>query len=158
MARNQLPQIKKIEVLDRKTGKKVVRYQLVADIGVDPITGQRGQVRRRFKTEREAREELGKLTHQVSTDSFVPRETVIPRSRGDVGAKRASMPNMMPAHLSRTSLMIIAVIIFFVILLIVLGLYAGIAGRMLSSQPPLQQQVTINEPRELGGQLPPSLA
>ena len=130
MARNQLPpEINKIEVLDRKTGKKVVRYQLVADAGVDAITGQRGQVRRRFKTEREAREQLSKLTHQVSTDSFVPRKTVIPRSQGDVGAKRASMPNMMPGHLSTRSLMIIAVMIFFVILLIALGLYAGKIGR-----------------------------
>ncbi len=137
MARNQLPpQIKKIEVLDHKTGKRVVRYQLVADAGVDRITGQRSQVRRRFKTEREAREELGKLTHQVSTDSFVPRNTVIPPSRGNVGAKRLSMPNMMPGHQSRTSLMIIALIIFFIILVVAFGLYAGVAGRLMDQSIP----------------------
>ena len=35
MARQQLPpQIKKVEVLDRKTGKTVVRYQLTVDAGM----------------------------------------------------------------------------------------------------------------------------
>jgi len=37
MARRQLPpQIRKVEVLDRKTGKPVVRYQLTVDAGTDP--------------------------------------------------------------------------------------------------------------------------
>jgi hypothetical protein len=131
MARSQLPpQIKKIEVLDRETGKKVVRYQLVADVGVDRITGQRSKVRRRFKTEREAREELAKLTHQVSADSFAGRETATPGSPGNVGAERLSKSNVMHGHRSRTSLMIIALIILFIILLVALGLYAGIAGRL----------------------------
>jgi integrase len=77
MSRQQLPaQIKKLEVLDRKTGKKVVRYQLTVDAGTDPITGRRRQVRRRFNTEREARDELGKITNQASTDTFVPRKAV----------------------------------------------------------------------------------
>ena len=133
MAREQLPpHIEKIDVLDRKTGKKVVRYQLVHDVGIDRITGQRIQARRRFKTEREAREELGKLIHQVSTDSSVQRETVIPRSRENVGAKRLSMRNMIPGNLSTTSLILIAVIIFFIILLVALGLYAAIAGRLMN--------------------------
>ena len=77
MSRRQLPpQIKKIDVIDRASGKAVVRYQVTVDAGTDPITGRRRQVRRRFETEREAREELGKLTHQVSTDAFVPRKAV----------------------------------------------------------------------------------
>jgi len=134
MARNQLPpQIKKIEVLDRKTGKKVVRYRLVVDAGVDRITGQRSQFRRRFKTEREAREELAKLTDQASTDSFVPGKTEIPRSRGDAGAKR---PNTMPGHPSRRSLVIIAVVIFFIIFFFALGLYAAITGRLTNQSIP----------------------
>jgi hypothetical protein len=132
MTRNQLPpQIKKIEVLDRKTGKKVVRYRLVVDTGVDRITGQRSRFRRRFKTEREAREELGKLTDQVSTDSFVPGKTEIPRLRGD-----AERLNMMPGHPSRRSLVIIAVIIFFIIFFFALGLYAAIAGRLTNQSIP----------------------
>ncbi|WP_084021617.1 tyrosine-type recombinase/integrase [Mycobacterium avium] len=77
MSRQQLPpQIRKREVTDRRTGKPVVRYELVADAGTDPVTGKRRQVRRRFKTEREAREALSKVTHLVTTDAFVPRKTV----------------------------------------------------------------------------------
>jgi integrase len=75
MGRQQLPpQIRKLDVADRKTGKTVVRYQLTVDAGSDPITGRRRQVRRRFKTEREAREELGRITEQAATDTFVPRK------------------------------------------------------------------------------------
>jgi integrase len=70
------PQIKKIDVLDRKSGKTVVRYQLTVDAGPDLSTGRRQQVRRRFKTEREAREELGKITDQAATSTFVPRKAV----------------------------------------------------------------------------------
>ena len=77
MSRQQLPpQIRKIEVADRKAGKMVMRYQLTVDAGTDPISGRRRQVRRRFKTEREAREELGKITEQAATDTFVPRKAV----------------------------------------------------------------------------------
>lgn len=77
MGRQQLPpQIGKLDVADRKTGKTVVRYQLTVDAGSDPITGRRRQVRRRFKTEREAREELGRITEQAATDTFVPRKAV----------------------------------------------------------------------------------
>lgn len=77
MTRQQLPpQIKRLEVLDRKTGKTVVRYQVTADAGTDPITGRRRQVRRRFNTEREARDEFGRITNQASTGTFVPRKAV----------------------------------------------------------------------------------
>ncbi|AWT55800.1 tyrosine-type recombinase/integrase [Mycolicibacterium smegmatis] len=77
MGRQQLPpQIRKLDVADRKTGKTAVRYQLTIDAGSDPITGRRRQVRRRFKTEREAREELGKIAEQAATDTFVPRKAV----------------------------------------------------------------------------------
>lgn len=77
MTRRQLPtQIKKIDILDRKIGKHVARYQLTVDAGTDRITGRRRQVRRRFTTEREARDELGRITNQASTDTFVPRKAV----------------------------------------------------------------------------------
>ncbi|WP_342744612.1 site-specific integrase [Mycobacterium szulgai] len=61
---------------DRKTGKTVARYQVTVDAGSDPISGRRRQVRRRFKTEREAREELGRITEQTTADTFVPRKAV----------------------------------------------------------------------------------
>ena len=42
MSRQQLPpQIKKIEVTDRKAGKTVVRYQVTVDAGINPETGKR---------------------------------------------------------------------------------------------------------------------
>lgn len=63
-------------MFDRKISKHVVRYQLTVDAGTDPITGRRRQVRRRFSTEREARDELGKITNQASTGTFVPRKAV----------------------------------------------------------------------------------
>jgi len=70
--RQQLPpQIKRISVLDRATGKQVVRYQLVVDTGVDPATGKRRQIRRRFTTEKAAREELGRIQGGVQTGTYV---------------------------------------------------------------------------------------
>lgn len=77
MTRQQLPpQIKKLDVLDRKTGKTVVRYQLRIDGGVNPETGQRQQVRRRYATEKEARDALSEIGQQAATDMFVPRKAV----------------------------------------------------------------------------------
>ena len=41
MPRQQLPpQIKRLEVRDRRAGKTVVRYQLTLDSGVNPQTGK----------------------------------------------------------------------------------------------------------------------
>ena len=75
--RQQLPpQIKKIEVADRKTGKTVVRYQLTVDAGMNPETGKRQQVRRRYATEKLARDALAEVSQQVSTHAFVPRKAV----------------------------------------------------------------------------------
>jgi integrase len=77
MARQQLPpQIKKIEVLDRKTGKMVVRYQLTVDAGIDTQTGKRRQVRRRYATEKLARDGLAEVTSAAATGTFVPRKPV----------------------------------------------------------------------------------
>src|SRR5271170_7174232 len=77
MPRQQLPpQIKKIEVTDRTTGKTVVRYQLTLDSGVNPLTGKRQQVRRRYATEKQARDALSEIGQQAATDQFVPRKAV----------------------------------------------------------------------------------
>jgi hypothetical protein len=57
MSRWQLPpQIKKVEILDRETAKTVVRYQLTLNSGVSQLTGKRQQVRRRYATEKQARD------------------------------------------------------------------------------------------------------
>jgi integrase len=71
--RQQLPpQIKKVEVVDRKTGKMVTRYQLTVDAGTDPA-GKRRQVRRRYATEKAARDALSEIADQAAKDVFVPR-------------------------------------------------------------------------------------
>jgi hypothetical protein len=77
MSRQQLPpQIRKIDVSDRKTGKSVVRYQLTVDARVNPATGKRQQVRRRYGSEREARRALSEITDQAARKEFVPRQAV----------------------------------------------------------------------------------
>jgi len=52
--------------------------------------------------------------------------------------KRFSMPSMMLGQLSRKSLVMIAVTIFFIILFIALGVYDGIAMQTSSSQRSIQ--------------------
>ena len=83
MARQQLPpQIKKIEVTVRGQKdadgkpKKVLRYELVVDAGAHPETGRRRQVRRRFPTEKAAKDALTEITGQVADDTYVPRKAV----------------------------------------------------------------------------------
>ncbi|MGA7049968.1 MAG: Arm DNA-binding domain-containing protein [Mycobacterium sp.] len=77
MTRQQLPpQIKKITITDRKTGKYLVLYQVTVDAGVNPQTGRRQQVRRRYTTEKQARDALAEITQQVATDAFIPRKAV----------------------------------------------------------------------------------
>src|SRR5215217_1273874 len=77
MSRQQLPpQIRKLEVIDRKTGKAVVRYQVTVDAGVNHATGRRQQVRRRYPTEKQARDALAEITQRAATDTFVPRKAV----------------------------------------------------------------------------------
>ncbi|MFD6354088.1 tyrosine-type recombinase/integrase [Nocardia tengchongensis] len=77
MIRQQLPpQITKMMVTDRRTKKEVVRYEVVADAGRDPETGKRHQIRRRFKTEKEARNALATFLAQAASGTFVPRKDV----------------------------------------------------------------------------------
>jgi integrase len=77
MARQQLPpQIKRLEVKDRKTGKVVARYQLAVDAGINTETGRRQQVRRRYATEREAREHLSEISGAAVAGTFVARKNV----------------------------------------------------------------------------------
>jgi integrase len=74
MTRQQLPpQIKKVTTVDRTTGKAVVRYQLRVDGGVNPATGQRQQVKRRYVTEREARDALAAISGHATQGTFVAK-------------------------------------------------------------------------------------
>jgi integrase len=70
--RQQLPpQIKKLDVTDRSTGKTVVRYQLTVDAGRDAVSGKRRQVRHRFTTEAAARAELAAMQAGVAAGTYV---------------------------------------------------------------------------------------
>ena len=70
--RQQLPpQIRKITVTDRSSGKPVVRYQVTVDAGISPETGKRRQIRRRFATEKEARAELSQTQGGVNAGTYV---------------------------------------------------------------------------------------
>jgi integrase len=74
MSRRQLPpQIRKVSVAYRRTGKPIVRYQLTVDAGVNPETGTRQQFRRRYPTEAAARRALSEVGDQAATGRFVPR-------------------------------------------------------------------------------------
>jgi integrase len=70
--RQQLPpQIKKVQVKDRHTGKTVLRYQLTVDAGIDPESGKRRQIRRRFTTEAAARAELASVQGGVKAGTYI---------------------------------------------------------------------------------------
>jgi integrase len=72
--RQQLPpQIRKIEVRDRSTGKTVVRYQVTVDAGISPDTGKRKQTRTRFTTEKDARDHLSATQAAVAVGTYVAR-------------------------------------------------------------------------------------
>ena len=76
MSRQQLPpQIKKVDVTDRRTGKHVVRYQLTVDAGKS-ADGKRRQVRRRYASEREARAALATITGGAVDGTFVARSVL----------------------------------------------------------------------------------
>ena len=75
LTRQQLPpQIRKVKIVDRKTGKPAVRYQVTVDAGTNPVTGRRHQVRRRYPTERSARQALSEIGNQAARGEFVPRQ------------------------------------------------------------------------------------
>ena len=72
MNRQQLPpQIKKVDVLDRSTGKTVVRYRVKVDVGQHPETGARQQAKRHCVTEKEARRVLAELQNKAATGTYV---------------------------------------------------------------------------------------
>jgi len=68
--RRQLPpQIKRIELTRRTGGRPVVRYQLTVDVGI--VDGKRKQLRKRYATEREARDALAEIHGEVAKGTYV---------------------------------------------------------------------------------------
>jgi integrase len=102
--RQQLPpQIKKITVTNRATGKPVVRYQVVVDAGVDPETKKRKQVRRRFTTEKAARAELAAVRGNVVAGTYVHRSdtTVDAVCEAWLLSKHSLKPSTLAGHRSK---------------------------------------------------------
>lgn len=99
--RQQLPpQIKKITVKDRSTGKSVVRYQLTVDAGHDPESGRRRQIRRRFVTEAAARDGLASVQGGVRAGTYVPSSklTVDQACEGWLASKHSLKPSTLRGH------------------------------------------------------------
>ncbi|MET8653835.1 tyrosine-type recombinase/integrase [Nocardia aurea] len=72
MSRRQLPpQITKITLRDGS-----VRYQVTTEAGTDPETGKRRQTKRRYRTEKEARDALADTSMAVRRGTYVPSSTL----------------------------------------------------------------------------------
>ena len=102
--RQQLPpQIKKVAVVDKRTGKPVVRYELTADTGRDPQTGKRRQIRRRFATEATARAELAKVQGGVAGGTYVHSSgmTVDQACEAWLVTKHSLKPSTLRGHRSK---------------------------------------------------------
>ncbi|MGO9732755.1 tyrosine-type recombinase/integrase [Mycobacterium sp.] len=102
--RQQLPpQIKKVQVKDRGTGKTVVRYQLTVDAGRDPESGRRRQIRRRFSTEAAARAELAAVQGGVKAGTYVQssRLTVDQACEAWLVSKHALKGSTLAGHRSK---------------------------------------------------------
>ncbi len=86
MTRRQLPpQIKKIIVADRKTGKPVVRYRVTVDTGVNQQTGRRQQA--------------PSLTTVSGMPGNLPcRACVVERLRDAAGLTLTSKPERWPSR------------------------------------------------------------
>src|SRR5258708_12702570 len=67
--RRQLPpQIRRVELARRAGSRPVVRYQLTVDTGM--VDGKRKQLRRRYRTEKEARAAPAGIQGQVNAGSY----------------------------------------------------------------------------------------
>jgi integrase len=68
------PQIRRVELARRVGSKPGVRYQLTVDTGMED--GKRKQLRRRYKTEKEARAALAEILAQVAAGTYVQPSTL----------------------------------------------------------------------------------
>lgn len=101
MSRQQLPpQIRRVRVTDRRTGGTVIRYQVTADAGTDRDTGKRRQLRRRFPTEREARDELAAIQSAVRAGTFVqPSKITVDQACANwLESKHGLKPSTLRGH------------------------------------------------------------
>jgi integrase len=68
------PQMRRVELTQRAGNKPVVRYQLTVDTGI--ADGKRKQLRRRYRTEKEARAALAEIQGQVAAGTCVQPSTL----------------------------------------------------------------------------------
>jgi integrase len=97
--RRQLPpQIKRIELADRDGGRPVARYQLTVDVGV--VDGKRKQLRKRYESEREARDALDAVRGDVAKGTYVhPSKVTLAEACQDwLAAKHGLKPSTLHGH------------------------------------------------------------
>ncbi|AAN12601.1 integrase [Mycobacterium phage Che9c] len=84
------PQIKRVELEARSGGRPVVRYELIVDVGV--VDGKRKRLRRRYPTEKEARDALAQIRGQVAQGTYVhPTQRTVREACDDwLAGKRAA--------------------------------------------------------------------
>lgn len=82
-ARRQLPpQIKRVELQKRVGGRPAVSYQLTVDVGV--VDGKRKQFRKRYPTEKAAREALDRIRGDVAKGTYVhPTDLTVDQACAD---------------------------------------------------------------------------
>ncbi|MGO4617919.1 Arm DNA-binding domain-containing protein [Nocardia sp. 2YAB30] len=100
--RQQLPP--QIEKITLKSG--AVRYEVCAEVGTDE-TGRRRQTRKRYNTEKEARDALAAVNHAVAQGTYVARSTVTSSRLAPSGSQAnesVSRPGRRPrTHSSRSA-------------------------------------------------------
>src|SRR6516164_5996572 len=97
--RRQLPpQIKRVELAARDGGRPVIRYQLTVAVGV--VDGKRKQLRKRYKTEREARAALDAVRGDVAKGTYVhPSKITLTQAFEDwLASKHGLKPSTLHGH------------------------------------------------------------
>jgi integrase len=97
--RRQLPpQIKRVELAARDGSHPVLRYQLTVDVGV--VDGRRKQLRKRYKTEREARAALDAVRGDVAKGTYVhPSKITVAQACEDwLASKHGLKPSTLHGH------------------------------------------------------------
>lgn len=108
MSRQQLPpQIQKVHIADRRTGKLLTRYQLTVDAGRDPASGKRRQIRRRFTTESAARAELASVQGGVKAGTYIhpSKATVEHVCQAWLASKHALKQSTLAGHRSKLAVL-----------------------------------------------------
>ena len=97
--RRQLPpQIKRVELAARDSGRPAIRYQLTVDVGV--VDGRRKQLRKRYKTERQARAALDAVRGDVAKGTYVhPSKITLTQAFEDwLASKHGLKPSTLHGH------------------------------------------------------------